>query len=79
MSEKRTQHENAEAAARALDKTFTAYGVELERVKVFKYLGREMRYDDSNVQTISANLRKVRAIWGGLSRVMHSENASPWV
>jgi hypothetical protein len=35
----RKQHEAAEAARVAVRKTFTAYGEDLERVEVFKYLG----------------------------------------
>ena len=38
-TQKREQHECAEEAAKAIDETFTAYGVELEQVAVFKYLG----------------------------------------
>jgi hypothetical protein len=34
------QHEAAETARVALTQLFTAYGDELERVEVFKYLGR---------------------------------------
>ena len=35
MGTKFQQHFNAEITSRALKETFTAYGVELERVKVF--------------------------------------------
>ena len=42
-AEKREQHKHEEAAAKAMDETFTAYGVELEQVKVFKYLVRQIR------------------------------------
>ena len=34
------QHEAAVAAGRALQARFTIYNEELERVEVFKYLGR---------------------------------------
>ena len=36
---KKKQHEAAEAARVALRRSFTAYGEDLERVEVFKYLG----------------------------------------
>ena len=62
-----------------MDETFTAYGVTLERVESFKYLGRTIRYDDNDTQAARNNLRKARRVWGRLSRVMKSENASPWV
>ena len=76
---RKEQHENAEVAARALDETFTAYRVSIERVKLFKYLGRTLRYDNSDTQATRDNLWKARRVWGRLSRVMRAENASPWV
>ena len=45
IGEKRMQHINAELTVRALDKTFTACGVELERAEVVKNLRREMCYE----------------------------------
>ncbi len=45
---KRKQHEAAEAARVALQKSFTAYGEDLERVEVFKYLGQLLAYDDND-------------------------------
>ena len=45
-------------SARALDVTFTAYGVELDRVEVFKYLGRLLGMDDNDLQAVRANLKK---------------------
>ena len=49
---------------RALEETFAAYGVDFERVEVFKYLGRYMAYTDSDAHTIRKNLGKARAVWG---------------
>ena len=54
--EKFQQHFNAEIASRSLEETFTAYGVELERVEMFKYLGCYLSYLDSDKQTIHKNL-----------------------
>jgi len=73
------QHEAAEAARVALRKTFTAYGDELERVEVFKYLGRLLAYDDNDSQAMRSNLKKVRKSWAQVSRVLRAENASPKV
>ena len=78
-TKRRRQHENAEVAARALEESFLAYGVELEKVESFKYLGRILRYDDSDTQTVATNLRKARATWGRLSRVLRKENSTPRV
>ena len=55
-----------------MDETFIAYGVELEQVKVFKYLGRQIRNDGKDTQAIQVQLRKARGVWGPLSRVMRS-------
>jgi hypothetical protein len=42
------QHEAAEAARVALAQSFTAYGDKLERVEVFKYMGRLLAYNDND-------------------------------
>ena len=64
---------------RALDVTFTAYGDELERVEVFKYLGRLMSMDDNDTQAVRSNLRKARKVWGRLSRLLRVDKATPRV
>jgi hypothetical protein len=56
---------------------FTAYGAELERVEVFKYLGRLLAYDDNDNQAVRGNLKKARCVWARLSRTIRAENASP--
>ena len=77
--ERRVQHKAAVDAARTLEQTFTAYGEELERVEVFKYLGRLLAYDDNDAQAVRASLKKARKCWGRISRVLRAENASPRV
>jgi hypothetical protein len=42
----------------ALEYTFTGEGEELERVEVFKYLGRLIACNDTNNQAMRSNLRK---------------------
>ncbi len=61
----------------ALEHTFTAYGEELERVKVFKYLGRLIACNDNNNQAMLSNLRKAQGCWTWVSHVLRDENASP--
>jgi hypothetical protein len=61
----------------ALQKSLTAYGEELERVEVFKYLCRLLAYDNNDAQAVRGNLRKVQGIWAQLPRTIRSENASP--
>jgi hypothetical protein len=51
---KKKQHEATEAAI-ALRRSFTAYGEDLERVEVFKYLGRLLAYDDNDSQAMRSN------------------------
>jgi len=76
---KKLQHEAAVDAARALEVQFTAYGEELERVEVFKYLGRLLAFDDNIVQAVQCNLKKARKSWSGILQVLRAENASPRV
>jgi hypothetical protein len=47
----------------ALQQLFTAYGDELERVEVFKYLGRLLAYDNNDAWAVRGNLRKAQGIW----------------
>ena len=76
---KTQQYTAAENSARALEHSFSAYGEELERVEVFRYLGRLLSYDDNDSQALRSNLRKARKCWGRLQRVLRAENASPRV
>ncbi|KAL7524453.1 hypothetical protein ACHAXR_000579 [Thalassiosira sp. AJA248-18] len=73
------QQEATVDSALALKQKFTAYGEELERVEVFKYLGRLLTYDDNDVQAVRSNLKKARKCWARISRVLRAENASPRV
>ncbi len=75
--ERRKQREMAIFSALALRQQFTVHGDVLERVEVFKYLGRMMAQDDDDIQAIRAQLRKARATWARVGQVLRSENASP--
>jgi hypothetical protein len=77
--DKKKQHEAAEAAQSALTRTFMAYGEDLERVQVFKYLGRLVSYDDNDSQAMRLNLKKAHKSWAQVSRVLRAENTSPKV
>ena len=76
---RRLQHEAARDSAIAQTQEFYAYGEELQRVEVFKYLGRLLSYDDDDAQAILGNLRKARKCWARISKVLRAENASPRV
>ena len=67
------------ANQRALEVGFTAYGEDLERVEVFKNLGRLMTMDDTDTQAIRSNLTKARKAWKMISRLLRSENMKPRV
>ena len=76
--ERKLQHAAAVRSQEALRRLFTAYGEELERVEVFKYLGRLIAYDDADTQAMHSNLRKARGCWARILHVLRAENATPW-
>jgi hypothetical protein len=76
---RKVQHAAAEHAHLALQNTFTVYGEGLERVEVFKYLGRLLAYDDNDSQAVCGNLKKARGIWVRISCMLRAETASPRV
>ena len=53
-----------------------AYGEELERVEVFKYLGRLIAFDDDDTQAVRGNLKRPRRICARIWRVLRADNAS---
>ena len=59
----------------AVDAKFNAYGEDLERVDVFKYLGRLIAFDDDDTQALRGNLAKACRVWVRISRVLRAENA----
>ena len=61
------QHETATTARLALNTRFYTYEEVLERVEIFKYLGRLLSYDDNNTQAMRANLAKARGCWAQVS------------
>jgi hypothetical protein len=73
---RKAQHAAAERKHLALRQTFTVFGKELERVEVFKYLGRLLAYHDNDTQAVRGNLKKACSIWARLSRTIRAENAS---
>jgi hypothetical protein len=62
------QQESAVASALALHCQFTVHGDALEKVEVFKYLGRMMAQDN-----------KARGTWAHVGQVLRSENVTPRV
>ncbi len=76
---RKEQYAVAERTHLALQELFTAYSNELERVEVFKYLGRLLAYDDNYARTVRGNLRKAQCIWARIPHMIRSENAPPHV
>jgi hypothetical protein len=56
--ERKCQHEAAVRSQQALECTFCANGEDLERIEVFKYLGRLISFNDANNQAMRSNLKK---------------------
>ncbi len=65
--------------ALALQEQFSVDGEVLERVEVFKYLGRLLAQDDDDIQAIRAQLQKARATWARVGQVLRNKNVSPHV
>jgi hypothetical protein len=74
--ERQRQWEAAVTAALALHQQFTIHGDVLERVEIYKYLGRMMAQDNDDTQAICAQLRKARATWAWVRKVLRGENTS---
>ena len=60
----------------AIDENFYAYGEELERVEVCKYLGRLVAFDGDDTQAVWGDLKKARRVWARISCVLRAENSS---
>jgi hypothetical protein len=74
-----SEKEAAVASALTLCSQFMVHGDALEKVKVFKYLGRMMAQDNNNVQAMRHQQRKVRGTWACVEQVLRSENVNPRV
>ena len=63
MHTAKLQRKAVSDSAKALKAKFFAYVVELERVEVFKYLGRLIAYDAEDTHAVRGNLKKDRRVW----------------
>ena len=61
------------------EKALHAYGTQMRVVMVFKYLGRVLTSMDDDWPVVAGNIRKARANWGRLARVLGREGADPKV
>ena len=62
MHAAKLQRKAVSDSAKALEAKFFAYGVELERVKVFKHLVQLIAYNDEYTQAVRSNLKKARCV-----------------
>ena len=76
MHAARLQRKVVSDSAVAMDVKFYAYGEELERVEVFKYLRRLIEFDDDDTHAVNGNLKKARHVLARISPVLRAENAS---
>ena len=65
----------AEKARAVNSRSFSAYGLPLEMVTSFKYLGRVLLVADNDWPTLSQNLVKARAVWWRMSKILSREGA----
>ncbi len=74
---RRHQRDLAVRLALALRQQFTVHGDVLERVEVFRYLGRLLSQDDDDIQAVRSQLCKARGTWAQVGQVLRRENAPP--
>lgn len=72
-ADRRDRHAVAARCATVTDHTFTANGNPLRRAETFKYLGRVVAYNDSNLPAARRQLQRARAVWGRLRPVIEKE------
>jgi hypothetical protein len=65
------------ASALALQHQFTVQGDALEKVEVFKYLGKMMAQDNKDAQAVRHQLRKAWGTWARVGQVLRSKNTTP--
>ena len=61
------------------ERAFHAYGEQMRAVTEFRYLGRVLTDTDDDWPAVAGNIRKARAIWGRLGRVLGRKGADPKV
>ena len=55
------------------EKAFHAYGTKMRALTEFKYLRRVLTNTDDDWPAVAGNIRKARASWGRLARIMGRE------
>ena len=58
---------------------FSSYGIPLEIVTSFRYLGRVILEADDDWPAVVRNLENVRAVWRRMTRILRREGSEPRV
>ena len=69
----------ATQVAAATEASFSINGIPIDRVDDYLYLGRILRWNDSDDAAVDARLSKARSTWGRMSPILRADNASPKV
>ncbi len=77
--ERRTQRDLAIALALALRQLFYIEGEVLEKVKSFRYLGRNLAQDNDDVRAVRSQIKKAWGIWARVGQVLQADNTPPKV
>ncbi len=75
--ERHHQWDMAVHSALALREQFAVHRDVLEKVKVYRYLGRLLSQDNNDVQAVRSQHCKVHGTWARAGQVLHRENAPP--
>ena len=76
-AERRTQRDSAITSALALRQLF--YVEVLEKVELFRYLGRILAQDDDDVRAVRSQIKEAQGIWTRVGQVLQVDNTPPKV
>ena len=78
-TERKRQRLVAKEARVVTSMAFSAYGIPLEVVPSFKYLGRLLSAADDDWSSVIRNLTKAQVVWWIMSSILSREGARPQV
>ena len=60
-------------------RAFSAYGIPLDTITSFRYLGRVISVADNNWTAVDRNFSKERDMWRKMASILSREGEEPWV
>ena len=78
-ADRKRQKLAAEKEREVTVRAFSAYGLPLENVTSFRYLGRVISAADDNWLAVARKFYQARAVWRRMMRILSREEAAPWV